>query len=237
MRKIIYIMMGIFVFSLLLISTSYAQCLNPIKASQLVGIEVKDARGFYMGQISDVVFNPSDDRASSVVLSDIPGMGSEHIAIPLNSLRRTGEFMFVYNPSDEAYFYFTDSSFSANWDQGLSPYKKDQSMLKDGYRSSELLGATVEAPDGSHIAWADDIVIDTAGGHVVYLILNDVGGMTDRKVAVPFSDLSKKSENLFVLRETKDQILAAPAFSWDNMNDLAYASQIYRYYGLRPYWE
>ena len=237
MRKIAYTIIGIFVFSLLLIGTSYAQCLDPIKASELVGIRVDDARGFYMGQISDVVFNPSNDLVSSVILSDIPRMGTERVAIPFNTLKRTGEFMFVYNPSDEPYSYFTDSSFSANWDQGLSLYKKDQSMLESGYRSSELLGARVETPDGDNIAWADDIVIDTAGGHVVYLILNDVGGTTDRMVAVPFSDLSKKSENLFVLRETKDQILAAPAFSWDNVNDLTYASQIYRYYGVQPYWE
>jgi sporulation protein YlmC with PRC-barrel domain len=145
--------------------------------------------------------------------------------------------MFVFNPSDESYSYFSASPLSPNWDETLSLYKKDQSMLENGYRSSKLLGARVETPDGSRIAWADDIVIDTASGHVVYLVLNDVGGTTDRMVAVPFRDLSEKSENLFVLRETKDQILAALAFSWDNSNDLAYASQIYRYYGVQPYWE
>jgi len=237
MRKIAYTIIGIFVFSLLLMGTSYAQCLEPINASQLVGINVRDVQGLYMGQISDVVFNPSNDRVSSVILSDIPGMGTEHIAIPFDSLTRTGEFEFIFKPSDEAYSYFDASPLSPNWDQTLSLYKKDQPMLESGYRSSELLGARVETPNGDNIAWADDIVIDTAGGHVVYLILNDVGGTTDRMVAVPFRDLSKKSENLFVLRETKDQILAAPAFSWDNSNDLAYASQIYRYYGVQPYWE
>jgi sporulation protein YlmC with PRC-barrel domain len=237
MRKIAYTIMGIFVFSLLLMGTSYAQSLNTIKASQLVGINVTDVQGLYMGQISDVMFNPSNDCVSSVVLSDIPGMGAEHIAIPFDALTRTGEFQFIYKPSDETYSYFEASPLSPNWDRVLSVYKKDQSMLESGYRSSQLIGARVETPNGNDIAWADDIVIDTVGGHVVYLVLNDVGGKADRKVAVPFSDLSKKSKDLFVLRETKDQILAAPAFSWDNMNDLTYASQIYRYYGLQPYWE
>lgn len=237
MRKIVYTMIGIFLFSLLLTGTSYTQYLEPIKTSQLVGIRVNDVRGFFIGQISDVVINPSNDLVSSVILSDIPGMGDEHIAIPFNSLTRTGESLFVYKPSNDFYLHYGEAPYSPFWAQGLSFYKRDRSMLEDGYRSSELLGAKVETPDGINIAWADDIVIDTATGHVVYLVLTDVGGMTDREVAVPFRDLSKKSEYLFVLRETKDQILAAPAFRWDNMNDLAYASQVYRYYGLEPYWE
>jgi sporulation protein YlmC with PRC-barrel domain len=234
MRKIVYTMIGLFLFSLLLTGTSYAQYLDTIKSSQLVGIGVNDVRGYFMGQISDVVFNPSNDRVSSVILSDIPGMGAKHLAIPFDSLTRTGDSLFVYNPSNDVYLFYGEAPY---WTQGLSLYKKDQSVLEDGYRSSQLLGATVEAPNGDQIARADDIVIDTATGHVVYLILTDVGGMTDRMVAVPFSDLSKKSENVFVLKETKDQILAAPTFSWDNMDDRAYASQIYRYYGLQPYWE
>jgi sporulation protein YlmC with PRC-barrel domain len=237
MRKIVYTIIGFFLFSLLLTGTSYAQCLQPIKASQLVGIGVNDIRGFYLGQISDVVFNPSSDRVSSVILSDIPGMGAEHIAIPFNSLTRTGDYLFVYNPSNDFYLHYGEAPYAHFWAEGLSYYKKDQSMLESGYRSSQLLGAMVETPNGSKVARADDIVIDTASGHVVYLVLDDVGGMSNRKVAVPFSDLSKKSENLFVLKETKNQIMAAPSFRWDDMNDLTYASQIYRYYGVQPYWE
>jgi sporulation protein YlmC with PRC-barrel domain len=110
-------------------------------------------------------------------------------------------------------------------------------MLEMGDKSSKLFGATVHTSDGEDVARIDDLVIDSTNGHVVYAVLIDVGSMTDRMVAVPFSDLSRKSENVFALDTTRDHLLAAPVFNWDNMNDLAYASEIYRYFGLQPYWE
>lgn len=226
--------MGLFLFSPLVAGTSYAQCLNAIEASQLVGINVNDVRGHYMGQIDDVVIDPSNNTVSSVILSDIPGMGAERIAIPFSSFTRTGESSFVYNPSEDVYLFYGEAPY---WTQGLNSYKSDQSMLENGDRSSQLLGATIETLEGEDVARIDDVVIDTTGGHILYLVLDDVGGMTDRMAAVPFSGFSRKSEGIFVFNTTKDHLLGAPAFSWDNMDNLTYASQIYRYYGLEPYWE
>ena len=226
-----YTIMGLFLFSLFLASTSYAQCLETIKASQLIGIEISDIRGSFRGQISDVVVDPSNNRVSGVILSDTPGMGADHIAIPFDSLTRTGESLFVYNPSEEVY------GESPYWTRGLSFYKKDQAMLEKGEWSSDLFGARVQTSDGEDVARIDDIMIDSTNGHVVYVVLTDVGGMTERMVAFPFSSLSKTDEDLFALNATRDQLLAAPDFSWSNARDLAYASQVYRYYGMQPYWE
>ncbi len=57
-----------------------------------------------------------------------------------------------------------------------------------------------------------DLVIDSRDGHIVFLALSGVEGKGDALVAVPFSLLSKKGRNRFVLHIMDDRLAEAPGF-------------------------
>ena len=59
---------------------------------------------------------------------------------------------------------------------------------------------------------------------------------TQKRVAVPFGVLSCKERNC-VLNVSKDTLEAAPVFvSEDYLSEPRLAEEIYRYFGLQPYW-
>jgi hypothetical protein len=56
-------------------------------------------------------------------------------------------------------------------------------------------------------------------------------------VAVPFSELSNSGGSLVTLSIGKERLLDSPAFTEADMTDLRYATNVYTYYGVEPYWE
>jgi hypothetical protein len=107
-----------------------------------------------------------------------------------------------------------------------------------GKTAPVLIGAPVESKDGTGIEAAriDDLVIDSKDGRVALLILHEVPGRGDSKVAVPFNELSMNGDG-FALNTTPAQLASAPSFDESaDMNDVRYAENVYRHFGLQPYW-
>ena len=109
-------------------------------------------------------------------------------------------------------------------------------MMNDwerAYALSELKGSHVNNMQGEDLGTVDDFVIDT-DGRVEFAILS----YADKLVAVPFDAITyDQSEKRFSLNMSKERIESAPAF--DKTTDLyrsAWADDIYRYYGIQPYW-
>jgi hypothetical protein len=99
------------------------------------------------------------------------------------------------------------------------------------------MGARVQTLQGEEVARVNDLVIDSSGGHITFAVLFDVEGRGDHLVAVPYGALSRHGENVFALSATRDQLASAPSFDEDaDMNNLAYAADVYRYFGQQPYW-
>lgn len=248
MRKTVYSAIGLFFLSLLFVGSSFSGDMemskeftestpmavnwNTWKASDLLGTTLKGPTGSVVdiGSINDVAVNPSTGEIDSLLVKDIRGLGAKEIAIPFHDVSMLGEATFVYNPPGDMYRFDGEDPFQAYDLLSLPP------MREGDYRFTTLLGASVESKEGDHIAHIDDFIINT-DGHVVYVVFADVGGMESKMVAVPLGTLSRKSEHLFALHTTKEQLFAAPAFDWSDVNSMRYAGDIYRYYGLVPYWE
>jgi sporulation protein YlmC with PRC-barrel domain len=205
---------------------------NAIEASSFIGSQVRDIRGFDLGQIHCFTVDPASGRISNVVLSDVPGMGAEFVFVPFASLTRTGANIFVHTPPEDAYYFYGESPY---WTEGFYAYS--QQPPKEAYAGSLIIGAAVQTSGGEEIARIDDVVIDFGSGHVAYFVLSDFKGMEQRMVAVPCGSLSKAHEGVFVVNVDRDRLLASPAFTWRNTTDWRYTGDIYRYYGLQPYWE
>jgi hypothetical protein len=68
------------------------------EASWLIGHRVTTATGGMFGQISSLVIDRVNGRVALVVLSDVPNLGDESLALPFSSIVRTGEDTFEFNP-------------------------------------------------------------------------------------------------------------------------------------------
>ena len=101
------------------------------------------------------------------------------------------------------------------------------------YALSDIKGSHVENMQGEDLGTLDDFVIDT-DGRVGFAIL----AHGEKLVAVPFDAITyDQVEKRFSLNMSKDRIESAPAF--DKSTDLsrsAWTDEIFRYYGVQPYW-
>jgi hypothetical protein len=89
----------------------------------------------------------------------------------------------------------------------------------------------------------DEIMIDTPTGRVAYAVLSFGGflGMSNKLFAIPWDKLSLDEENKrFILNVDKEKLENAPGFdkdNWPDMESTSWRSDLYSYYGSRPYWE
>ncbi len=102
MNKTVKILMLVSIFSLFLLGSNslFAKQLSRGKggaiyhpmgwsryeASWLIGQTVNGRAGNYIGQISNLIIDRTNDRVALVVLSDIPGFGADQVAIPYRCL-------------------------------------------------------------------------------------------------------------------------------------------------------
>jgi sporulation protein YlmC with PRC-barrel domain len=105
------------------------------------------------------------------------------------------------------------------------------------YESTSLMGAEIQLPDGEAAGQINDFVIDSSDERIAFLVLYNVPGRETSLIAVPFSALSTRGENGFVLNTTQERLAIASGF--DESSDLdnpRRAEDIYRYFGQQPYW-
>ncbi len=99
-----------------------------------------------------------------------------------------------------------------------------------------LSGATVKNPKGEYLGSIIDLVTGPEGGASFAILAYWISDDTQQRVAVPFGALSCK-ERSCVLHASKDMLEAAPVYvSDDYLMEPKLAGEIYRYFGLQPYW-
>jgi sporulation protein YlmC with PRC-barrel domain len=250
-----YPFLGYFILSLLLFTgssisqasteswfTSYSAenrgSWDALEGSEMIGAQLFSTQGDYLGQISDFVIDRHDGRISHLILSDVPRMGAESLSIPFSTVRKSGDSVFVHSASEDVYkfydygFYGETPSFSR-----LYSFHATEPTTGEGYRFSELIGSDARTRRGEEAGWINDVVINFADGRAVYLVLSDVGGMEGDRVAAPFNTLSSAEGKVCTLDTTRERLLEGPAFAAGDKADRQYADEVYRFYGLQPYWE
>ena len=107
------------------------------------------------------------------------------------------------------------------------------------YELKPLLNYGVINHQGQYLGRMQDFVMDS-NGRIVFAIISKPGvlGIRGESVAVPFQTLSFGSEkNKLVLDMSREKFASAPRY--DRKTDLensAQAANIYRYFGVQPYW-
>ncbi len=246
---------------------------NTFEASWLIGHRVKTTTGANLGQIDGLVIDEANGRVALVVLSDVPGLGNERLAMPYRSITDIGQGTCEFNPGDmdigvplgpgyadedpflysitryPSYsgFYGLPSAIDAAWltdiyrHYGQIPYWTEEGgRVPDAselIETTKLMGAGIQLQDGEAAGQINDFVIESSDGRIPLLVLYNVPERESSLVAVPFADFSVRGENAFVLNADREKLALAPSFSASaNLNNRRWAGDVYRYFGLQPYW-
>jgi len=144
--------------------------------------------------------------------------------------------------ADSVYGFYRQTPY---WTEGKTPHPDimayrtaGPSILQSlfmGKTAPVLMGATLHSKDGKAEARIVDFVIDSKDGRVAFLVLDRVPGRGEQ-VAVPFGEVSFTG-HAFVLNTTEARLAAAPSFDqYSDMNNLKWATNVYRFFGVKPYW-
>ncbi len=103
------------------------------------------------------------------------------------------------------------------------------------FDSNRLMGASIQLTGGEPAGMINNFVIDSSDGRIAFLVLSDVPSRPTSLIAVPFAELSI-GENGFVLNATNDQLALSFGFDESDLNNIRWADNVYRYFGVEPYW-
>jgi hypothetical protein len=111
----------------------------------------------------------------------------------------------------------------------------NETMEKSGETSGPI-GATVKNLKGEDLGTITDVVTGPQGRLGFAILTYWVSDDTQRRVAVPFGALSCQEQKC-VLNASRDKLASEPAYgSEDELNEPKVAGDIYRYFGIQPYW-
>jgi sporulation protein YlmC with PRC-barrel domain len=122
---------------------------------------------------------------------------------------------------------------------------QDKSPAQQPFRiqkASDLIGKSVENPQGENLGTVQDLAIDAERGRVAYVVLSFGGflNMGEKWFAIPTAVLTLPEDGKhFVLAVDKNRLKNAPGFEkdkWPSMGNAAWAMKNHEFYGQRPYW-
>ena len=109
--------------------------------------------------------------------------------------------------------------------------------------ASTIKGDKVVNLQGENLGDIQDLMIDLERGRIAYAVLSFGGflGMGDKLFAIPWEALTvDEPEKRLILNVDKELLKRAPGFDknhWPDMTDRTWGSELYSYYGYKPYWD
>jgi sporulation protein YlmC with PRC-barrel domain len=236
--------------------------MQAVRTSNLEGMTVKNQQGETVGEIEDVVIAVQDGHIAYVVL-DFGGwfdLGGKHVAAPWSAfkvnpdarnvtlnvdkekLRQAPSFERTYVPESVERAWLVDVY---NF-YGVPPHPSLQVITGERFtvaQADTLMGMDVENAQGQDLGEIEDLAINSKDGRIAYAALAYGGwlGLGENLAAVPWEALKlNMAEREFTLNLDKDKLQNAPRFAknqWPQTLDRRWLSDMYAYYGARPYWE
>ena len=106
----------------------------------------------------------------------------------------------------------------------------------------DLIGTPVKNPRGEFLGIVSWVEVDSAGDAVAILnhgsdaYYGDGGGFTPVPIKALRISEPAPGHLTVVLNSNEKKLESAPAYDPTRDNDRQYETQVYRYYGLQPYW-
>jgi sporulation protein YlmC with PRC-barrel domain len=106
--------------------------------------------------------------------------------------------------------------------------------------SKDLIGKEVVDQNNQKIGKIENLVLDRSTGRVSLAIVQTKGFIEigEKFVAIPFQSITAKDGRMEV-NMTKDKIAKAPTFTEGELKSInrSTETEVYKYYGVAPYWE
>jgi sporulation protein YlmC with PRC-barrel domain len=109
--------------------------------------------------------------------------------------------------------------------------------------TTAIIGDDIVNRTGEKLGKIEEIMLDLEKGRVAYAVLSFGGflGMGEKLFAVPFEALKlDSSREHFTLDVDKDKLKNAPGFDKNHppqASDRTWGSEVYKFYGYKPYWQ
>jgi sporulation protein YlmC with PRC-barrel domain len=214
------------------------------RSVDLIGKEVRNAKGESLGKVEDLVINVKDGSIVYAALQygDTLGFGGKMFAIPPGAMKLSDDWKtFVLNVNKEEFDKV--QGFDANkWPTGADnrwgTNKDEKTPRADAPRGegdahlrrlSSLVGLTVKDKDGETLGSCQGAGIDLNQNKVAYMVLayGGVAGVGSKYFAVPCDAVEMKSFDLkskpgFVINAKKNDFENSPGFdykTWPNRPD------------------
>lgn len=208
-----------------------------LRASKLMGMNVRGADGKNIGEISDMIVNLSTGDVRYAVFEYDPSiMKAEKVfAVPVQDMDLSADGKFVTYKSMARDQLDRASMDKKDWQRSLANREIFEDIDRTyGYqgnmknarlvRASDVVGMDVNGRDGKDIGDIKELVIDMAAGKVRYAVLEfDPGWFKSEKLyAFPLSSFSaRQDDDELMLNVDKQKLSTMKSFdskSWDTVN-------------------
>jgi sporulation protein YlmC with PRC-barrel domain len=218
------------------------QTMADLRASKLMGMNVRNEQGKDLGEINDLVVDVSGNRIHYAVLGHggVLGVGEKEIAVPLSrfSKSRDGRDL-VLNMNERQLEDAPQLERSADWNDprtwdnvgqyyhrtlGMPATAAGGQSTARFHRASDVIGMDVVDASNDEVGEIEDLVVNMKDGSIHYAVLefDRAWNPDDKLVALPMSSFRPSSDrNDLVIGMKREQIANAPSFERRDWPDLA----------------
>lgn len=222
-----------------------------MRASQIIGKEVRNSQGENLGKIQDLFVDAQSQRVYYAALSFDPGIASEEklFAYPMGAFklaRDRGE-MLLDVPRErlakapgfarDSWPNYGDSSYFADVRRYFNEPEQTGRPAAGMLRGSELIGRGVNDRRGNDAGEVQDFVVDIGRGRISYVVLDfdKAWSLDDKLLPMPLSafSLPKERGGELVLNIERDRLDMARGFeqnAWPDLNAPAFDQDMRAYF-------
>ncbi len=227
-----------------------AHAFREMRASKLIGSDVRNAQNENLGEIKDLVVDVNNGRVYYAVLSfgGFLGVGDKLFAYPIKVFSPSADGDKLILNLDKARLKAApgfESKQSSNWnvptyraqvDRYFGPTVTVKPMPNQLLRqASDLIGKNVNDRNGKDVGEIDDLVVNMNNGKIHYAVLafDKSWNLNDKVLAVPLSAFTFSADHndlvMNVDRSKLDTKLAFDKKKWPDINDPKYIVDVDRY--------
>lgn len=231
-------------------SRQVKQTMRDVRASKLIGSDVRNAQGDDLGEIKDLIVDVNNERVYYAVLSfgGFLGLGDKLFAYPVRAFTQAADGDKVILNVDKAklkaapgfesarYPDWNDAKYRGEVDRYFGPTIAVQPMANQMLRrASELIGKDVNDRNGKDVGEIEDLVVNMANGKIHYSVLefDKSWSLNDKLLAVPMRaygwSADRKDLVLDIDRTRVDRALTFDKNRWPDLNDPKYLVDVDRY--------
>lgn len=232
-------------------------------AGKVLGLEIKNNSDKNVGEIGDLIVDPSTGEIRYAVLEvgGVLGVGEDRRVVPWSFIQVVPDekdaekcharTMLTEDQVKAAPGYKKDQRYEADLDKRIeSAFGKDDSWAYVGkgepvFVSARAMdGVVVRDPANKEVGKVQRLILAPINGCVAYAVIDTTKDAGDKDVVLPFGRLAYAYDRENKLMATTPveivRFVSAPEYDskdWKRMSSTAWMNEMTTYYGTDPFWK